>query len=45
MAYYGLKALDEIHHYPVDLKRDYAWDSFSPFPTFVDTGSTSGGQE
>jgi ribose transport system substrate-binding protein len=40
MAYYGLKALDEIHHYPVDLKRDYAWDSFSRFPTFVDTGST-----
>jgi len=39
MAYYGLKALDEIHHYPADLKRDYAWDSFSPFPTFVDTGS------
>jgi ribose transport system substrate-binding protein len=40
MAYYGLKALDEIHHYPVDLKKDYSWDSFSPFPTFVDTGST-----
>jgi len=40
MAYYGLKALDEIHHYPVNLKRDYSWDSFSPFPSFVDTGST-----
>lgn len=40
MAYYGLRALDEIHHYPVDLKRDYTWDSFSPFPAFVDTGST-----
>lgn len=40
MAYYGLKALDEIHHYPVNFKRDYSWDSFSPFPTFVDTGST-----
>jgi ribose transport system substrate-binding protein len=40
MAYYGLKALDEIHHYPVNLKKDYSWDSFSPFPTFVDTGST-----
>ncbi len=40
MAYYGLKALDDIHHYPADLKRDYAWDSFSPFPIFVDTGST-----
>jgi ribose transport system substrate-binding protein len=40
MSYYGLKALDEIHHYPVDLKRDYSWDSFSLFPTFLDTGST-----
>jgi ribose transport system substrate-binding protein len=40
MAYYGLKSLDEIHHYPVNLKRNFAWDSFSPFPTFVDTGST-----
>ena len=38
MTYYGLKALDDIHHYPVDLKKDYAADSFSPFPRFVDTG-------
>jgi len=38
MAFYGLKALDDIHHYPVDLKRDFAADSFSPFPRFVDTG-------
>lgn len=40
MAYYGLKALDEVHHYPVNLKKNYSWDSFSPFPMFVDTGST-----
>jgi ribose transport system substrate-binding protein len=40
MAFYGLKALDDVHHYPVDMKRDYSWDSFSPFPAFVDTGST-----
>ncbi len=40
MAFYGMKALDDVHHYPVDLKRDYSWDSFSPFPAFVDTGST-----
>jgi ribose transport system substrate-binding protein len=40
MAFYGMKALDEIHHYPVDLKKDRSFDSFSPFPTFVDTGST-----
>jgi len=38
MTYYGLKGLDDIHHYPVDLKKDYATDSFSPFPRFVDTG-------
>ena len=38
MTFYGLKALDDIHHYPVDLKKDYATDSFSPFPRYVDTG-------
>jgi ribose transport system substrate-binding protein len=38
MAFYGLKALDDIHHYPVDLKKDYATNSFSPFPRYVDTG-------
>ena len=38
MTYYGLKALDDIHHYPVDFKKDFASDSFSPFPRFVDTG-------
>ena len=40
MAFYGLKALDDVHHYPADLKRSYASNSFSPFPMFVDTGST-----
>jgi ribose transport system substrate-binding protein len=39
MAFYGLKALDDIHHYPVKpLVEDYALDSFAPFPSFVDTG-------
>ena len=38
MTFYGLKQLDDIHHYPVDMKKDYATDSFSPFPRFVDTG-------
>jgi ribose transport system substrate-binding protein len=38
MTFYGLKALDDIHHYPVDLKKDFATSSFSPFPHFVDTG-------
>jgi len=38
MAFYGLKCLDDIHHYPIDLKKDYSWDSFAPVPSFVDTG-------
>jgi ribose transport system substrate-binding protein len=38
MAYYGLKALDDIHHYPIDLKTDYSVNSFAPVPAFVDTG-------
>lgn len=40
MAFYGLKALDDIHHYPLkSLTADYSVDSFSPIPAFVDTGS------
>ncbi len=40
MAYYGLKALDEIHHYPPKkFRNSYAVDSFSPYPVFVDTGT------
>lgn len=39
MAYVGVKALDEIHHYPLpSLTRDYAVDPFAPVPSFVDTG-------
>ena len=38
MTFYGLKALDDVHHYPVDLKKDFSADSFSPFPRLVDTG-------
>src|SRR5271156_1602776 len=39
MAFLGLKALDEIHHYPLHpLARDYALDASSPIPAFVDTG-------
>jgi ribose transport system substrate-binding protein len=38
MAFYGLKCLDDIHHYPIDLKKDYSWDSFASVPAFVDTG-------
>lgn len=41
MGYVGLKALDEVfHNPPKDLGRDYAVDSFSPYPVFVDTGTS-----
>lgn len=39
MAFLGLKALDDIHHYPVKpLGGDYGLDPYSPFPAFIDTG-------
>jgi ribose transport system substrate-binding protein len=39
MALVGLKALDDIHHYPMKpLTQDYGLDSFAPFPAFTDTG-------
>jgi ribose transport system substrate-binding protein len=39
MAFLGLKALDEIHHYPIKpLGGDYGLDPYSPFPAFVNTG-------
>jgi ribose transport system substrate-binding protein len=39
MALLGLKALDDLHHYPLKpLARDYASDAMSPIPAFVDTG-------
>ena len=39
MAYLGLKALDQVHHYPRNpLGEDYFLDPNSPFPVFVDTG-------
>jgi ribose transport system substrate-binding protein len=41
MAYYGLKSLDEIFHSPpAQLMRDFAADPFSPYPVFVDTGTS-----
>ncbi len=41
MAYYGLKLLDDVHHHkPNPLVADWAQDSFSRFPTFVDTGAS-----
>lgn len=39
MAFLGLKALDDIHHYPLkQMGADYGLDPYSPFPAFVDTG-------
>ena len=39
MALYGLKALDDVHHYPVKaMTINYSLDPFAPFPAFVDTG-------
>jgi ribose transport system substrate-binding protein len=39
MALLGLKALDDIYHYPLKpLARDYGLDATSPIPAFVDTG-------
>lgn len=40
MAYYGLKALDQVFHDgPKTFRSDYSVDTFSPFPAFVDTGT------
>ena len=41
MAYFGLKGLDEIFHaHPGKLNRDFGADPFSPYPVFVDTGTS-----
>src|SRR6266567_1978093 len=41
MGYYGLKALDEVLHSPPQhLDKDFGADSFSPYPVFVDTGTS-----
>ena len=41
MAYVGLKMIDDLHHNKITpLDANWAQDSFSPIPTFVDTGVT-----
>jgi len=41
MGYFGLKSLDEIFHAPPSqLGKDFSADFFSPYPVFVDTGTT-----
>jgi ribose transport system substrate-binding protein len=40
MAYLGVKLLDDMHHrMPASLTANFAQNSFSPLPTFVDTGT------
>jgi ribose transport system substrate-binding protein len=41
MGYVGLKALDQVFHDPVvQYNKDFTTDSFSPYPTFEDTGTS-----
>jgi ribose transport system substrate-binding protein len=41
MAFFGLKLLDDLHHHALPLlAKHWSQDSFSPIPTFVDTGAT-----
>jgi ribose transport system substrate-binding protein len=41
MAFTGLKLLDDLHHHPLTpLASSWLQDSFSPIPTFIDTGAT-----
>ncbi len=41
MAFYGLKMLDDLHHYkPEHLDAGFTRDSFAPVPYFVDTGAS-----
>jgi ribose transport system substrate-binding protein len=40
MAFHGLVMLDAMHHYPAPrLAADWTQDSFSPYPSFIDTGA------
>ena len=41
MGYVGLKTLDQIFHDPpAQFSKDYSSDAFSPYPSFVDTGTS-----
>jgi len=41
MGFYGLKNLDDLHHHkPASLQINFARDSRSPIPVYVDTGAT-----
>jgi ribose transport system substrate-binding protein len=41
MGYYGCKVLDDLHHHkPNPLTANWGQNSFSPIPTFIDTGTS-----
>jgi ribose transport system substrate-binding protein len=41
MGYFGLKLLHDVHNSPPSqLNKDFRTDFFSPYPVFVDTGTT-----
>jgi len=41
MAFLAVKALDDLHHHPLkSLTLNWAQESFSPLPAFIDTGAT-----
>jgi len=41
MAFLGLKALDDVYHYPLKpVEADYSLDPYAPVPAFIDTGVT-----
>jgi ribose transport system substrate-binding protein len=41
MGYVGVKMLDDLHHHnPGPLDRNWSEHSFSPIPSFIDTGAT-----
>jgi ribose transport system substrate-binding protein len=41
MAYFGTTVLDHMHHYkPPSLELNWAQDTRSPLPSFIDTGAT-----
>jgi ribose transport system substrate-binding protein len=40
MAYFGVRILDSLVHHKVTLESNFAQESRSPVPTFVDTGAT-----
>jgi ribose transport system substrate-binding protein len=41
MAYFGLQLLDDLHHHRLpSLNSNWAQDTHSPLPAFVDTGAT-----